>query len=255
MKQSIPSQDQSPGFVFISELINTTLAHIKMAEQETDKGAYLPLRSVDNADAGYLRLWQAPADSAIDRMIHIRLLAGPVQTQLLFIFADESSALPHFHAQSVEFPPDGCVYNIDFMPRLDAIEHPLYYTEVFSALTKPYLKATSKIENSCARALMNPAIAAYLSPWGIVSHRTNTEELVRLRPLLECYLTHYLYLARGLTYAGASPEQLSHRSRKHLARFFDDDLDPRAWRGVYGIIGEPTGQRLKTILQTSLKTA
>ncbi|MBT5890050.1 MAG: hypothetical protein HOH24_00130, partial [Chromatiales bacterium] len=75
MKQSIPSQDQSPGFVFISELINTTLAHTQMAEQETDKGPYLPLRSVDNADAGYLRLWQAPADSAIDRMIHIRLLA------------------------------------------------------------------------------------------------------------------------------------------------------------------------------------
>jgi hypothetical protein len=255
MNQSLASLDESPGFVFVSGLINTALAHTKMAEQETHNGPFLKLHSIDNADAGYLRLWKAPPESTIDRMVHIRLLAGPVQTQLLFIFGNETSALPHFHAQSVEFPPDGCVYNIDFMPRLDAIEHPDYYTEVFSELTKPYLKATSKTENSCAKALMNPAIAAYLSPWGIVSHRTTIQELLRLQPLLECYLTQYLYLSRGLAYAGASPEQLSHRSRKHLARFFDDDLDPRAWRGVYAVIGDAAGQKLKKILQTSLKTA
>mgnify|MGYP003688246995 CR=1 FL=1 len=128
-----------------------------------------------------------------------------------------------------------------------------YITKDFEDLTKPYLKATSKPENSCSKALMNPAIAAYLSPWGIVSHRTDTAELTRLQPLLESYLTHYLYLSDSLSYSHASAEELQMRSRKHLERFFDDDLDPRAWRGVYNVIGEDAGVKIKTILKLSLQ--
>ncbi len=246
--------NSAAGYLFINGLIEQTLAHTAMIELVgSNSDAYMSLTSLDDGDAGYLRLWQGAAASPIDRMVHVRLLSGPVQTQLLFLFGKDESPLPHFHAQSVEFPPDGCVYNIDFMPRLDAIEHPGYFTEVFSALTKPYLKATSKPENSCSKALMNPAIAAYLSPWGIVSHRTDTAELLRVQPLLESYLTHYLYLSDNLSYSGASAEELQSRSRKHLERFFDDDLDPRAWRGVYNVIGEAAGFKIKHILKQSLQ--
>jgi hypothetical protein len=246
--------DSAAGYLFINGLIEQTLAHTAMTELPgTDGGSYMSLAALDDADAGYLRLWQGTAASPIDRMVHVRLLAGPVQTQLLFLFGKDDSPLPHFHAQAVEFPPDGCVYNIDLMPRLDAIEHPAYFTEVFSALTKSYLKATSKPENSCSKALMNPAIAAYLSPWGIVSHRTDTAELSRVQPLLESYLTHYLYLSDSLNYSHASAEQLQTRSQKHLERFFDDDLDPRAWRGVYNVIGEDAGFKIKHILKQSLQ--
>jgi hypothetical protein len=252
MNNSSQSAQETPGAAFISALIAQVLAHTAMTELGTSGAPQMSLSNTEGADAGYVRLWKAPAASPIDRMAHVRLSAGPVQTQLLFIFSRSDSAQPHFHAQSVEFPPDGCVYNIDFMPRLDAIEHPEYFTEVFSALTKPYLKATTKAENSCSKALMNPTIAPYLSPWGIVSHRTDAAELLRVQPMLECYLTHYLYLIDTLTYAKADSSELKRRNKKHLERFFDDDLDPRAWRGVYGLVGESTGKAIKDLLQTSL---
>jgi len=248
MNNSKQTAPETPGAAFISELIAQVLAHTKLTELGNEDAPRMSLQNPEGVDAGFVRIWQGSAASPIDRMAHVRLSAGPVQTQLLFIFSRNDSAQPHFHAQSVEFPPDGCVYNVDFMPRLD----PDYFTEVFAALTKPYLKATTKAENSCSKALMNPTIAPYLSPWGIVSQRTDAAELLRVRPLLECYLTHYLYLLDTLEYAHASATELECRNKKHLQRFFDDDLDPRAWRGVYGLVGEPTGKAIKALLQTSL---
>ena len=252
MTDSKSSATTTAGAAFINDLIAQVCAHTALTELGSETAPRMSLQNVDGANAGYVRLWQGPTASPIDRMAHVRLSAGPVQTQLLFIFSRNQSAQPHLHAQSVEFPPDCCVYNIDFMPRLDAIEHPDYFVEVFSALTKPYLKATTKADNSCSKALMNPAIAPYLSPWGIVSQRTDTAELLRVRPLLECYLIHYLYLLDTLTYAKASRAELERRNAKHLRRFFDDDLDPRAWRGVYGLVGETTGKAIKELLQTNL---
>ena len=99
---------------------------------------------------------------------------------------------------------------------------------------------------------MNPAIANYLSPWGIVSHRTDTDELIRVRPQLDQYLDHYLTLTKTLAYSEASPEELRGRNEAHLGRFFDDDLDSRAWRGVYKLVGEPTGLQIKSILRDGI---
>lgn len=241
---------------YIDDQVGSFLAALPLTEITGDDNPLtgpckLSLTGPENSNAGYVRLWSAQSGD-VDRMAHVRLLAGPVTTDLLFVFGKDDSPLPHYHAQLVQFPPDGCVYNVDFMPRLDAIEHPVYLTEVFSGLTKPYLKATTNTENSCAKALMNPAIAAYLSPWGIVSQRADKEELERLRPLLEMYLNHYLVLCDSLRYSAADADELKSRNTAHLERFFDDDLDPRAWRGVYKIVGEDTGLAIKAILKTSI---
>jgi len=239
------------GQLYIASCIEQVLAAHPMEEQLSDGAAFMALRSLEDTDAGSVRLWQAEPHSALDRMAHVQLLAGPVVTQLFFIFGKRSGCMPHFHSQLVQFPPDGCVYNADLMPRLDAVMHPGYFTNVYSDLTKPYLKATSKTENSCSKALMNPAIAAFLSPWGIVSHRTDTAEYERVRPHLDAYLTHYLQLPESLQ-STASSEELTQRDAAHLERFFDDDLDPRAWNGVYRIIGEAAGKQIKAILKTPL---
>ncbi len=245
--------ETSPGLTLIEGMLNGLIERTNAQEVSIDDLPRMQLCTPDGEDAGYVRVWRTSAESAVDRIVHVQLLAGPVRTQLLFAFADERSPVPHYHAQTVEFPPDGCVYNVDFMPRLDAVEHPAYFTDVFSGLTKPYLKATTKPENSCSKALMNPTIAPFLSPWGIVSHRTDAAELERVKPFLEAYLDHYLYLVDELTYAAASTDTLVHRHRKHLERFFDDDLDPRAWRGVYNLVGDSVGQQIKHVLKTSLR--
>lgn len=244
------------GFEFIDNMVEKTMAG--QAPEEIageDDGPFLALCRADDpsTDAGYLRLWCGTGDSLIDRMIHFRLISEPVDTQLFFLFGRSATPMPHFHAQVVQFGPDACVFNADYLPRLDPVDHPDYFAEVFAPITTPYWKAINDKNNVCALAPANPAIAAYLSPWSIGCGRpTNRAELDRVAPFIEQFLTHYLDLARHLTYARVPPDQLRDRDRRHLDLFFDDQLDPRAWKGVYGVIGEDVGRRIKKIFKTEL---
>jgi len=204
--------------------------------------------------AGQLRLWQGTGDNLIDRMIHFRLIRDPVDTQLFFLFGRAATPMPHFHAQVVQLGPDSCVFNADYLPRLDPIDHPDYFTEVFAPLTKPYWKAINDKQSACALAPGNPNIAAYLSPWHIGCGRpTNRAEFEHAAPLIDDFLSHYLDLAGRIVYSGPSPDQMRERNRRHLELFFDDSLDPRAWKGVYSVIGEPVGRKIKEIFKTELR--
>jgi len=220
-----------------------------------DDGPFLPLTHSDQPDqsAGYVRLWRGIGDSPLDRMVHMRLIAGPVETQLLFVFGVADSCMPHLHLQVVQFPPDGCVYNVDIMPRLDAVEHPDWYTEVFSGLRRAYRQATADIENTCARAHANPALAVYMSPWGIASARTDRAELERLAPQLRAYVSHYIELAARGDWSAPAGEDLAARDSRYLELFFADELDPRAWHGVYKVVGEARGRVIKGLLRNPLR--
>ena len=243
------------SFDFIDALATRSAAAIEFEERlgEND-GPYLALRREDDAtaDAGFVRLWAAQNSAYVDRMIHVRLQSDPVDTQLFFVFGRSDTAMPHFHAQVVQFAPDACVFNADFLPRLDPVDHPEYFTQVFAPLSKPYWRAVNDHDNVCSRAPANPAIAAYLTPWSIgVGAPTNRAELDRVAPQIQAFHEHYLQLAIGLDYA-VDADALRERDRHHLEAFFADKLDPRAWRGVYGLIGEQAGQQLKQLLKTGL---
>jgi hypothetical protein len=237
---------------FIEGLISQSLTACDWSEQHSaDGGHYMSLQQADNPDvsAGYVRFWTAPSGAPLDRMIHLRLIAGPVETQLLFIFGRADNSMPHFHAQAVQFPPAGCVYNVDFIPRLDPVDHPDWFETVFGALRRPYRKATSDAQNSCAQAPANPALAVYMSPWGIASSQTDQAELERVTPSIVAYLEQYLALASQNIWSVADPAAQSARDSRHLVRFFADELDPRAWNGVYRIVGEEAGLAIKALMQ------
>jgi hypothetical protein len=221
-----------------------------------DGGPYLPLvtAATEPTPAGSVRLWRGRAGTPLDRMVHMRLIAGPVETQLLFAFGLPDSTFPHLHAQVVQFPPDGCVYNMDFLPRLDAVEHPEWFARVFTELRRPYRQATHSGEYSCAQAPANPALAIYMSPWGIASGRTNVAELHAVAPQIQAYATHYAQLARQDGWDSAAPAALAARDQRHLELFFADELDPRAWNGVYKIIGEARGRLIKGLFKTPLRS-
>jgi hypothetical protein len=240
------------SLLFIEKLINQSLKVCDWSEQHAGDGEpYMPLHLAEDpkTTAGYVRFWVAPADAHLDRMIHLRLIAGPVETQLLFIFGRADSSMPHFHAQAVQFPPAGFVYNVDFIPRVDPVEHPEWFETVFGALRRPYRKATTDNQNSCAQAPANPALAVYMSPWGIASSQTDQAELERVSPCIDAYLEHYLELARQDDWAVADSEAMRERDARHLELFFADELDPRAWNGVYRIVGEETGLAIKALMQ------
>lgn len=221
-----------------------------------DGSPHMSLVMADAPDmsAGYVRLWRAADSLPVDRMIHMRLIAGPVETQLLFVFGVATTTMPHLHAQFVQFPPAGCVYNIDLLPRVDPVDDPDWFTRVFGPLRRPYRKATSDKANSCAQAPANPALAIYMSPWGIASARADEEELNRVKPCMDDYLAHYISLIRESDWDSAAPDQLAARDRAHLDIFFGDELDPRAWNGVYKVVGEERGKEIKSLFKTSQKS-
>jgi len=246
------------GFQYITRMVNGVLTARALEELETATGGpHLTLSRADDpgVSAGYLRLWRGSGDHLIDRMIHFRLISDPVETQLFFLFGRRSTPMPHFHVQVVQFGPDACVFNADYLPRLDPVEHPGYFTEVFAPITKPYWQAINDKDNVCARAPASPAIAQYLSPWRIGCPRpTDRAELDRVSPMIGAFLSHYLDLSAALAYAGSGAGPLRDRDHRHLDLFFDDRLDPRAWKGVYGVIGEDAGRRVKDIFKTELRS-
>ena len=243
------------SLAFIESVIDDCVASSGLTEVAgPDNGPYLPLTqsASPKESAGYVRLWRAADESPLDRMVHMRLIAGPVETQLLFVFGRESNCMPHLHLQVVQFPPDGCVYNVDLLPRLDAVDFPDWYTRVYSPLRRPYRQATGDSDNSCAQAPANPALAVYMSPWGIASGRANREELSRVEPQLRDYVAHYLSLANQDDWEAPANVGTAERDRRYLQLFFADELDPRAWHGVYKVVGEARGGVIKRLLRTQL---
>lgn len=247
--------DTLHGMAFATEIIERALAGAAFTERTDGDGPLISLVNISDATpAGYLRLWAATDDGLLDRLIHFRLQAGPVDTHLLFLMGRTDTAMPHFHGQVVQFGPDACVFNADIMPRLDPVDHPDYFSEVFGPVTKAYWKAINDRNNVCAFAPANPAIAVYLSPWSIATGRpTNFAELERVKPSLLAYLDQCLGLARGLKYQGPAPAELRSRDQRHMDCFQSDQLDPRAWKGVYRVIGEEVGHQIKGIFRTPLR--
>lgn len=251
------NSDAPYSLAFVASEIDKLQARTGLIEQPgPDGGPFLPLTLSEHPEvsAGYVRLWKGADDSVLDRMVHMRLVAGPVETQLLFVFGLAHTTMPHLHLQVVQFPPDGCVYNVDLMPRVDAVDHPDWYTTVYSALRRPYRLATADAENSCSRAHANPALAVYMSPWGIASARTDRAELERLAPQLQAYVDHYCELAADEGWQAASGSAVADRDSRYLQLFFADELDPRAWHGVYKVVGEARGGVIKSLLRTPLRS-
>lgn len=252
----ISMTDQAFGADFSVELISRISAAIGLREVQSRSGGPLLelVNIVDGTGAGALRLWAITDDNQLDRLIHWRLLSPPVDTNLLFLFGRPGTAVPHFHAQVVQFGPDACVYNADIIPRLDAVEHPDHFTEVYGPITKAFWTATTDRQNVCSMAPANPAIAVYLSPWSIAAGRpTNREELRRVTPSILAYLDHCLALARSMTYTGATAEELASRDRRHLELLHSETLDPRSWKGVHRVLGAEVAQHIREVLHAPVR--
>lgn len=239
---------------FAEDLVARSLASLRFSEHTGNGGGpLLQLRTVNapHADAGFLRLWIAEPGSLADRMLHFRLCAGPVDTQLFFLFGRADSVMPHFHAQVVQFSPDACVFNADFLPRLDPVDYPDYFRQVFHPLNMPYWKAINDYQNVCSHAPGNPAIATFLSHWSIGTSRpASANELVKVAPSIHGYLSHWLDLAGKLCFDAPDADVLRQRDAKHMECFLDESLDPRAWKGVYTVVGNEIGQLIRqTIAQ------
>lgn len=248
------SSTGSFGLQLVESLIARLAKALPLEERQGPEGG--PAMTFSAADdpgrpAGHLRLWAG--EGRVDRMLHVRLEADVVDTQLWFLFGRRATVMPHLHVQVVQFGADNCVYNADLIPRLDPVDHPGYFREVMHPLTKPYWKAVNDYSNVCSHAPGNPAVAAYLSPWSIGTSRPATRaELVKVTPSIEAYVDHWTALAHSLAYPAPAAAWLGARDERHLHGFFDEELDPRAWKGLYGLIGPEAGRAVRGHLMTPL---
>ncbi|MEC9374809.1 MAG: hypothetical protein VYA80_00400 [Pseudomonadota bacterium] len=236
----------------ISSCESTGLLLEEFGKHNNDPYLKINFEEKPDLSAGWLRLWKSIDGSPLDRMVYLHLSAGPALTQLLFIFGKPESTFPHMHLQLVNLPGEGLVYNIDILPRIDPIEDFEWFNRVYRQLRRPYRKATQEEQNSCAQAPANPALAVLMSPWGIASQRTDNDELLRVEPQLNEYMKHYLNLTSQSDWSSKDPSAQKQRDRKHLNLFLSDELDPRAWNGVYRVVGKKMGMQIKHIMLNPL---
>lgn len=212
----------------------------------------LPLASATDPalPAGWVRRYDGSGPHQGDRIVHFRLASAAVDTELLFFFGRADTAMPHLHLQVVQFGADACVFNADWLPRLDPVDYPDYQRRVLEPMNTPYWKAINDRTRACSHAPANPAIAAYLSPWSIGASRPAPQaELVAVTPAIDAYLDHWVGLAKAMPFNGPDAATLRARDARHLACFLDERLDPRAWRGVYAAVGEAAGHAVRRLIQ------
>lgn len=212
----------------------------------------LPLASATDPalPAGWVRRYDGSGPHQGDRIVHFRLASAAVDTELLFFFGRADTAMPHLHLQVVQFAADACIFNADWLPRLDPVDYPDYQRLVLEPMNVPYWKAVNDRSRNCSHAPANPAIATYLSPWSIgVSRPAQRAELEAVAPSIDAFVDHWVRLATTLRFEGPAPDVLRRRDARHLACFLDERLDPRAWRGVYNAIGEPAGHEVRRSIQ------
>jgi hypothetical protein len=204
--------------------------------------------------AGWVRRYDGQGAHQGDRIVHFRLASAAVDTELLFFFGRAATAMPHLHLQVVQFGADACVFNADWLPRLDPVDYPDYQRHVLEPMNTPYWKAINDRSRACSHAPANPAIAAYLSPWSIGASRPAPQaELTAVTPSIDAYLDHWVALAAAPPFAGPDETALRTRDARHLACFLDERLDPRAWRGVYAAVGETAGHAIRRLIQQPVR--
>lgn len=216
---------------------NVSLRHVEGAD-----GPYRTLGS------GQIELWVGGEDSTVDRMIRVTLRGGPVETQLLWLFCADDCASPHYHAQLVGMPGDRFVHNVDLLPRVDLALHGDYVAEVFEPLSEARAELVSEPQHACARGGVQPGMAVYLSPWGVVGAGAARDEVRRASKLFEVYLDHALSLSREMRFQG-TPAALAARHAALVAAHTDSQLDARAWQGTERLVGVEGVSEIKRVMR------
>ena len=157
----------------MSLIAETMAALVKRCEDNaglrrvgTDAEPFLSLPSPQDPaqEAGRIELWVGDGSTAIDRVVHIVLRGGPVETRLFWVFCADDSPAPHYHAQLVSVPGGRFVHNVDLLPRVDLALHPAYAEEVFGPLGEARAALVGNPEHACARGGA-PGLARRREAW------------------------------------------------------------------------------------------
>ena len=211
----------------------------------------LPLRRPPHIEAGWVRLWRAPADSAIDRLFHLYIGGPGNDMNLMYAMTRVDSAVPHFLMHYNVNPPQIWSYHIDLAPKVDGVMFPDYWRRAYSPLS-------AVTENKPIKTLPIRRIQAdrkqYLSTWGLYGKEVEQGEYQMVRDeVMPIYVEHFLHLHDHFTFDQVDAAYLRDRGGKLMDMLLAREMDVRGWGRFDALFGQELTDQVRAICRRELK--
>jgi len=203
----------------------------------------LKLRFPPHNEAGWMRIWQSPAGSVIDRLYHIYVGGNGNDINLMYAMTRADSPVPHFFLHYNVNPPENWSYHVDLPGKVDGVMYPDYWEQAFSALSEVSEKKKFKVIPT--RRIQSDR-KQYLSTWGFYGKEIDEAEyrLIRDEVVTE-YLQQFFNLVDNFSYAGVDRDYLIERGRKQMDILLKREMDLKGWGRLESLFGREAGDLLR----------
>ena len=200
------------------------------------------------APAGRMRVWHGgPVARLVD--VEMAIASIGIDSTMTHVFADASSAVPHF-TSDVATIPEGVFVNVDLMPRVDLVNETKYLDTVYAPLTEP-LNSILALDDTRAIALP-PRLKALCSPW-ILGVTAPATDLTRLAAGIYAYLDRWFDMAFGaVPEVGLSSEDLVLRDAHHRSTLFHP-LSDEVWSLLPELIGAEATNHIRLTISEPVR--
>jgi len=236
------------------EIRDQIINHCSMTEiLGEDSGPFkrLILSRGPKIEAGYLRLWESPEGSVVDRLFHIYVGGNGNDVNLMYAMTRADSPVPHFFLHYNVNPGDVWSYHIDLPMKVDGVMYQDYWQEAMSPLSK--ITESKKIKSIPTRRIQSDR-KQYLSTWGFYGKEVPEQEYRLMRDdVFPKFTSRFLELVDGFSYDGVDKSYLIERGRKQQDILFDREMDLKGWGRLEALFGRDVGDELRAICRKELK--
>ena len=201
-------------------------------------GPFLTLRQQFNS-RGWLRVWEAKNSKHLAKVLHLWVHNSEIglDSNMISVFAQQKSPMPHLTCHYVGAPNNQFSFHTDLLPRVDPVMHPDYVNHVYKPLTHSFHQ-TKEILGYWSRSSEHEYL---MSGWGVFGENITFEQMMKVRPVIESYFSHFINLLETkIPHGNVSEHDLSSRHRKQVLTLFNRDTDPDS----YGILDNLFGSEI-----------
>lgn len=199
---------------------------------------------------GQMRIWQGSGVVAKVVYVGITVAAIGMDSHMVFAFADENSAVPHFTLDSVN-AHGYFAFHLDLIPRVDLGSNLSYMDTCFSPLTDTFNEVDKR--EGFSRAEISPRQRAIMSPWMLV-HRATEDAFAQMSDAVRAYEEHWLGLIDGGLPADVLADldvtSIPVRDARNRAAIFNPDVDP-VWAQISRLLGAEQSESIRLQLVTN----
>jgi hypothetical protein len=226
--------------------------HCQLQEVLVDDGPamVLKLRRPPFIEAGWVRLWQAPSDSPLDRLFHLYIGGPGNDMNLMYVMTKINSAVPHFLMHYNLNPPSIWSYHIDLAPKVDGVMYPDYWRQAYTPLS-------AVTESKPVKTILTPRVQAdrkqYLSTWGLYGKEVGFAEYKMMRDqVMPVYVEHFLGLHDNFEFAQVNEPYLRERGAQLQNMLLAREMDVRGWGRFDAFFGQDVTDEVRELCRREL---